>query len=1089
MTDFPFPSCWTVSNARDVLVTEALSNDDALFLATHTPVRGFRAAGPTNDMQEATEGALLASISNPDQKHVFCVVEGEPGSGKSHLIRWLDVNWPHDNDLCLLIQRADGSLEGAVKQLQGALGDEFQHLFDKLGRKQDAALAGRAANFLALLANALDPGHFSKRLSDVDWCAENDPTSLLLNNAVRRSWTGPLRVLEIMDGSAGNRNSASASFSLEDIPSLAKYWSDVHDSPSSERLARRLGGEAPLIQDLLDQGLTPDSIKKDYEGQVRHSIALIDALNLRKNYAVQGVIGISADGLMKLFEELRRELGKRNRRLVLLLEDITSWEGLDDSLIDALILDTRTRRDDELCPLISVVGVTPEYFERLRANYYQRITHEINLGDGTGQLQDVALMREGEVRDQFVARYMNAARVGFAPLAAWREDVRKDHSLTTPNACLTCPRLERCHRIYGQVDNVGLFPFTSVAIDNFFSALVSTGRMTHKTPRGLIQAVLGPTLLNPQALDVAAYPGAHLDTTALDPRPFPNVLLQRLKIEIADETELERYRRLYTYWGNLRSELTVDGAGVRSFAGVSEEIGAAFGLRWLSDDLKPTAPMADPRPTVVAEPISVSPTIIKQETVVVSPPIMVAPTVSHSDPSTQAKPSPAARPAVAPKMVSPSRAQFNRNRDDISAIRQKAALQNPSFWNATLSDMVRAMDYKKADSDRWTWARIFTAENVKIEGTGQTQRRHFVVPREEWVADGLDAFIALKSGDLPSDELQFSMRRFAFFQRKLFALARARVNERVPTNSDGTKWNPVFSVVQTLLARSWLRGATSAERTSAEQWIELLSEESLAESDPSVRVSAWQDILNGTKNLHETLRKALIEMVRLPQGESTNFGISDASDAAYAVQALVRTCRLTPTPDVSPDSTLGEIETVRSTAARLASLQSVASAELRQLTGRGKQVFDRLDGQEIGARLSRIDSIVSTISDQLPEVLSQKVRDWKTSLQRGRRFVDEAEVTEPVEDLVISLRDPVAWDIQGSALLCQLAAAPASDLRSVLELLQLGDQLVEDILPHVRDMVNEISRGASLEAVHNYGAELLQAAQLAKSALGLGAPS
>src|SRR3546814_16636147 len=106
---------------------------------------------------------------------------------------------------------------------------------------------------------------------------------------------------------------------------------------------------------------------------------LMQALNLRRNDAVQNLLGVSAEGLKTLFRQVRQALAVRGQRLVLLLEDITSWEGIDDSLIDVLVTNAGTR--DDMCPLISVVGVTPAYYQKLHGNYRGRITHELRLGE------------------------------------------------------------------------------------------------------------------------------------------------------------------------------------------------------------------------------------------------------------------------------------------------------------------------------------------------------------------------------------------------------------------------------------------------------------------------------------------------------------------------------------------------------------------------------------------------------------------------------------------------------------------------------------------------------------------------------------
>ena len=41
--------------------------------------------------------------------------------------------------------------------------------------------------------------------------------------------------------------------------------------------------------------------------------------------------------------QVREALADRGQRLVLLLEDITSWEGLDDSLIDGGVFNAAAR--------------------------------------------------------------------------------------------------------------------------------------------------------------------------------------------------------------------------------------------------------------------------------------------------------------------------------------------------------------------------------------------------------------------------------------------------------------------------------------------------------------------------------------------------------------------------------------------------------------------------------------------------------------------------------------------------------------------------------------------------------------------------
>src|SRR5262249_11186249 len=159
------------------------------------------------------------------------------------------------------------------------------------------------------------------------------------------------------------------------------------------------------------EGWTAEEQEGQLKDRLRTSVQLMNALNRRRNDAIQNVLGVSAEGLKKLFRQIREALAPKGQRLVLLLEDITSWEGIDDSLIDVLVTNADTRGDadqNDMCPLISVVGVTPHYYQRLHGNYRGRITHELNLGktkDGDS-LQDVTTLRDRSMRLSFAARYL-----------------------------------------------------------------------------------------------------------------------------------------------------------------------------------------------------------------------------------------------------------------------------------------------------------------------------------------------------------------------------------------------------------------------------------------------------------------------------------------------------------------------------------------------------------------------------------------------------------------------------------------------------------------------------------------------------------
>src|SRR3546814_8571575 len=82
-------------------------------------------------------------------------------------------------------------------------------------------------------------------------------------------------------------------------------------------------------------------------------------------------------------------------------------------------------------------------------------------------------------------------------ISDWRSDVcssdlrrREEASLPPPNRCDDCSVREGCHQTFGEVEGIGLFPFTAASLDRLFAALNDRDSgMTWKTPRGVLQEI------------------------------------------------------------------------------------------------------------------------------------------------------------------------------------------------------------------------------------------------------------------------------------------------------------------------------------------------------------------------------------------------------------------------------------------------------------------------------------------------------------------------------------------------------------------------------------------------------------------------
>lgn len=149
MSDFVLHQCWKNGRVTEVINKEAISVDIADFMATHAPlgqIAHLRPSGPAT----ISESGLLSELTSSARadRHVFAVVEGEPGTGKSHLIRWLYERYKAESagqDEVLLIERAQNSLLGTLRQIIDGLsiaGDALREQVAKLRAQLTLFLLG-----------------------------------------------------------------------------------------------------------------------------------------------------------------------------------------------------------------------------------------------------------------------------------------------------------------------------------------------------------------------------------------------------------------------------------------------------------------------------------------------------------------------------------------------------------------------------------------------------------------------------------------------------------------------------------------------------------------------------------------------------------------------------------------------------------------------------------------------------------------------------------------------------------------------------------------------------------------------------------
>jgi hypothetical protein len=794
------------------------------------------------------------------------------------------------------------------------------------------------------------------------------------------------------------------------------------------------------------------------------------------------VIGVTGEDLILLFRRVRTAL-KDRARLVLLLEDITAWQGLDNGLIDALVLDASTRTD--ICPLISVVGVTPDYYDALQKNYRDRITHEIQLGQ-PGNSTDAVTLRESADRLAFVARYLNATRAGEAKLLDWGPTAISDPHAKPPNPCFECSKRPACHRVFGAVDSMGLFPFTGPALDTLFHALKADDKgQTHRTPRGLLQNVLGPTLRNPTMLDEGLYPGPDIETEKLDERAGLLSGPMRALIDATDQEPetIERLRRTFVYWGDpTKSDTTVSPDGIVRLAGVPELLFEAFRLPWLGDGQPApqlvTEEEGEPRPDEAARSEETSDEAAAQPA-----------TSDVSETKTTARP--AAGPTSTTTATSPTptrsspttKTKLQRLQGHVAEARtSKAGVKEAPLWNEVLFEILKATDPVTLGIDRWTWATQFTANTVIVAGVSQARSYTFAVQRETWLYDGLEAYCALRGGGQSEADQEYHRRRLAFMVRRLGTLAKAHVARRTPTLADGTQWDMAATATQVLLARAWLKGLVSPTAPTAEQWRVALTEEDNTATAPQSRTDPWADALRNTDQQHRKLRPMLRDMVKLPQGDSGEFGVAAAGSAARAIIRLQRRMTFLPFSEAAETTSLLDDNGLRQTAAKMADyVRRIPAGETKLLRDRSAEAEALLRGESLGARLRRIDEATKTIFPLLRELPADLERRWRETWERVQADLERPGYSIALQQLIVTIAEPDELPKEPAGLLAWLVNQPAGDLRAALDALKQGDSLCITLNDRAAPYLRSAGAGAALKEIKAAGDHLDTATDEAKS--------
>jgi hypothetical protein len=210
--------------------------------------------------------------------------------------------------------------------------------------------------------------------------------------------------------------------------------------------------------------------------ELRQKVA--DYLNTKVSGVIQRSMKLRTADFQKLFASLRKTLKQQGMNLTLFIEDINSFTGIDEALMEVLLTNHEAEGNDQYCRLVSVVGSTTAFYrDKLNASIKGRIKSNIYI------LNKAVLGNQAQLA-VFAAKYINAINISDAEVAKWYDNGAQDDNI---------PVFVSPHK-WADVDVQGVkmsvFPFNETALWKLFDALL----VEKKTPRVLLSSIIAHVL-------------------------------------------------------------------------------------------------------------------------------------------------------------------------------------------------------------------------------------------------------------------------------------------------------------------------------------------------------------------------------------------------------------------------------------------------------------------------------------------------------------------------------------------------------------------------------------------------------------------
>lgn len=466
MSDFKNIVCWQKDRLNAVFQTAALDAEEAVFKFTHSPM-SFERLDPndlelSNTLGQIDEGEALGRYWLENSEHMSCAVIGDPGTGKSHLIKWIYRRVERElgsNNHIILVPRDSSNLSSIIELIiKDFDGPNIEQIRSQI---QGQNITVEAAKRLVMesLARAIDPETYDGNISFLDDLDEylrcNLPRLLrdqkFLDNLMNPSMPNVLDSL--VKHLFGKRET------VQDLENDCKWRVNDLKVPDNlinqyQKLQKDDDGNSKALFDIVTQIDDDEGVREQALG----------VLNKFLKEALASTVGVRQGSLLKAFNEIRKFLWKQRKSLYLFVEDVSTARGLEGELLEIINVKRTEEQNTDLAPIHSVLGITRDDFANpnlVPANLRQRFSLILDFSQKASQI------RRGFM-GEFASRYLNTVRYPKKKLESYVKDSSEREAELT-SFCESCPHKKPCHEAFGEVNGIGLYPLTEKTIERIYS--------------------------------------------------------------------------------------------------------------------------------------------------------------------------------------------------------------------------------------------------------------------------------------------------------------------------------------------------------------------------------------------------------------------------------------------------------------------------------------------------------------------------------------------------------------------------------------------------------------------------------------------